>query len=78
MRGTEPRIKSKTGSGTLLTISIENLKDAARKGLFFSGPATKRGGGGGKGLASKKKYLLLIEKKIEFFLWPLSSRGLGH
>ena len=31
------------------------LREAAKKVIFFSGPATKKGGVVGKGLATKKK-----------------------
>ena len=32
------------------------VREAAKKGSFFSGPATKRAGGGVNGLAPKKNY----------------------
>ena len=50
------------------------FREAAKNGLFFSGPATKRGGG--KGLATKKKDQR-SKKILEKFVWPLSSREGG-
>ena len=52
------------------------LKEAAKKGIFFSGPATKRGGG--KDLATKQKNLKLERRKKERKnqkMWPHIARG---
>ena len=45
------------------------IREAAKKGYFFSGPANKREGGG-KGLATKKKQLFSkLEKKNPVFFF---------
>ena len=65
-----PTLVYKQARKKITSYSNKNLtrqfREAAKKGIFFSGP----------GLATKKKYLFLkLEKNIQKMLWQLSSRG---
>ena len=53
------------------------LREAAKKSVFFIGPATKRGRGVRAWPLRKNTFFEALKKILENMLWPLSSRGRG-